>query len=185
MKAGASRDLPREYIATEAGQFIVGAHRYISAARFLGFSDETQASGKLLQTPILHLLAHGIELLLKFPFISAGRTQGEVRSQFGHNLERLWDAPENSAIRRLCEQASINAMKHAITAELVDDDPSIYPPLLLDRGLRMLSHLHDRGSSFALRYTINGPTDAPASPFMIDAFGEVANDVMMDPDLVK
>jgi hypothetical protein len=177
-------DLPPDFVITEAGQFIIGAHRYLTAAHFLRFSDEALDYGKLLQTPILHLLAHGIELLLKFPLIRAGQSQAEIRKLFGHDLASLWSTDANSRLRDLCGAASINAWSAAKAAGLVMDERQLPPPVLLAEYVDVLSHLHDKGSGFALRYTISGPTPAPASAFLIDVFGEVARDIMVDPSIL-
>ena len=57
-------DFGEDFFETPAGQTIAGAHRYLSAARVLRYSNEW---GPLIQVPTLNLLGHGIELLFKFP----------------------------------------------------------------------------------------------------------------------
>jgi hypothetical protein len=84
------------YWKTEAGQFIFQSWRYLRAARVLRNSTDWRVE---LQSPTLHTLAHGIELLCKFPLIGLGRSQLAIKKEYGHDLSLLWLAPENVRLR--------------------------------------------------------------------------------------
>jgi hypothetical protein len=174
------------FFMTEAGQFIAGAHRYLSAARVLTDSDEWKNQGRMLQTPALHLLSHGVELLLKYPFIRLGRDQDSVRKEYGHDLVRLWDASENTSLRNEVFSAAALVWEQARESGLwVNDDFSHEPNTVLSKALADLAFLHGQQSSYALRYTIRHPTSAPRPRFLVEAFGYVAERVAMNPGYLE
>lgn len=160
-----------DFFSTEAGQFIAGAHRYFSAARALRFSElaETQ----------------GMELLFKYPLIRSGATQKQVTRQFGHDLHDLWLANGNEHLRR----ETLNFVRQAwdqakSSGKWPNDDFSLVSEDVLVKAIRDLGHLHGRGSSFALRYTISRPTLAPRPAFLIEAFGEVTERTVKNPSFL-
>jgi hypothetical protein len=67
-----------DYWRSTGGQFLAGARRFLEAASILTETPEWSSRGKMLQTPVLHLTCHGIELLLKFPLLRAGASQAEL-----------------------------------------------------------------------------------------------------------
>ena len=165
-----------DFFMTIQGQFVAGAQRYLTAAQVLCDSTEWRTRGRLLQTPALHLLAHGAELLFKYPLIRHGANQDEVRSTYGHDLLKLWSADANEILRReLVWSAARDGGKWP------NDDFSENPRDVLVGALGVLSHLHGRSSSFALRYIIQKETRAPRPPFLIEAFGSIAERTCMNP----
>lgn len=167
------------YWETEAGQFIAGSLRYLRAAGILRHSNDW---GVELQSPTLHLVAHGIELLCKFPLISLGNTQDSIRRIYGHDLSTLWRLPENSTLRAATYRegglAWTSAQKSGVwPLDNFEDDSD----QVIDRAVDRLSHLHGRGSNYALRYTLEEDTFAPRPAFLIDAFGRVAERIVMNP----
>ena len=174
------------FFTTEAGQFIAGAHRYLSAARILTDSDEWKSRGRMLQTPALHMLSHGIELLLKYPLIRLGRDQKSIKNEFGHDLQRLWDASENVSLRSEVFAAAAIVWTEARESGMWDnDDFSSDPTMVLSKAMVDLAYLHGQQSSFALRYTIARPTLAPRPRFLIETFGCVAEKITMNPQYLE
>ncbi len=171
-----------DFWKTDAGQFIAGAHRYISAARVLRFSKEAETEGHMLKTPVLHLLAHGMELLFKYPLLRSGASQAQVTKEFGHNLKKLWLDQGNRNLRRNAIEAAREAWRRAESnGQWPEDNFSLDPEEVLVKAIGDLGHLHGRGSSFALRYTISQPMLAPRPAFLIEAFGEIAERTAMYP----
>lgn len=170
------------YFETEAGQFIANAHRYLSAAKTLTETQDWIERYRLLQTPVLHLLCHGIELFLKYPLLRQGATQLEVTKSYGHDLTKLWNANGNALAQKYVFQTAQMAWEYAKNSNIYpNDDFSEDPDLTLVRALEMLAHLHGRPSAFALRYTISEPMDAPRPRFLIEVFANLAERTCMNP----
>lgn len=168
------------YWSTTEGQFIAGAHRYLSASKLLTESPEWKR-GRLLQTPTLHLLCHGIELLLKFPLLRSGMGQADVR-RFGHNLLALWKDDANTALRSHVVVAGEVAWQVARdSGKWPRDDFTAEPIDVIEKAVVDLSELHDRQSGFALRYSFEGERRAPRPRFLVEAFGQVAERCVANP----
>ncbi|MFF2320219.1 hypothetical protein ACFVTJ_04115 [Agrobacterium sp. NPDC058088] len=164
-----------DFLQTDAGQIISGAHRYISAARELRYSKTWEERPTLLQTPTLNMLAHGIELLLKYPLLAGGMSADDVRREFNHDLMKLWGRDENEPMRNLlCVQASIEWEEARASGKWGNDDFEKSPPDELVAALEKLAHLHSSKSGFPLRYIVPPDTTAPRPAFLIDVFGYVA-----------
>lgn len=172
----------QDFFETIQGQFIAGAQRYLVAAQVLCASDEWRQRGRLLQTPALHLLAHGAELLFKYPLIRQGMDPNQVRSTYGHDLLRLWSDDANEILRREVLEAADFAWTAARdSGKWPNDNFDEYPRRVLVKAVGDLAHLHGRSSSFALRYIIDGETLAPRPSFLIEVFGRVAERTSMNP----
>jgi|SRR6185437_11439983 hypothetical protein len=171
--------MPANVFATEAGQFLYGAHRYLSAARLLRFSETWQTDPQLIHTPTLHLLAHGIELLLKYGLIVHGDSQAVVARRYGHDLALLWAAPANTELRDLVLSQSETVWRIAQGSGQYQDAFSGDPRQVLVDALSSLSALHSRETNFGLRYTLPPGTRAPRPAFLIDAFGDIAEDLII------
>ena len=76
----------------------------------------------LLQRPVLHLISHGVELLLKYPLLRAGRSPKEVAREFGHDLRKLWSHDASGALRRLIRERAQEAWKEAAQSGMWEDD---------------------------------------------------------------
>lgn len=170
------------FFETDAGQIIAGAHRYISSAKELRKSDTWNERPTFLQTPTLHLLAHGIELLLKYPLLTNGWAADGVRKRFGHDLLSLWNQDENARLRKLVLAESNVAWEAARGSnKWQHDDFDKSPPDELLSALATLGMLHSKESGFALRYIVPPGTRAPRPAFLIDVFGYVAERSVMNP----
>lgn len=175
-----------EFQETPNGQIIAGAHRYLSAARLLLETKEFESRPSLLKIPVLHLTAHGIELLLKFPLLQAGRSIVEVRREFGHDLSQLWDEPSNASVRNIILFSAIKAWSTAErSGKWPADDFNRNPELEIVKQLRLLAPLHSRDSDFALRYVAPPNTPAPWPAFLVEAFGNLAEKLLKNPGLLE
>ena len=172
------------FLDTPNGQIIAGAHRYLSAARLLLNSDEFDRRTNLLKIPALHLTAHGIELLLKFPLLEAGRSVENVRRQFGHDLNQLWDEPSNGSLRELVTMSATRAWSTAEQSGKWSDNFSRRPEIEIVAQLRLLAPLHSKETDFALRYIAPANTPAPRPMFLADAFGDAAERLIKNPRLL-
>lgn len=171
-----------DFLQSDAGQIIAGAHRYISAAKELRYSKTWKKRPTLLQTPALNMLAHGIELLLKYPLIAGGMSAEEVRKGFNHDLMKLWQHDDNTAMRNLLLAHASIAWEEARTSGLWgNDDFDKSPPDELVGALDKLAYLHSSKSGFPLRYIIPPDTIAPRPAFLIDVFGYVAERSVANP----
>lgn len=169
-----------DYFATDEGQLIANAHRYITSARLLLATEEWKTRPTLLQTPVLHLLCHGIEVLMKFPLVRAGQSLDAVRRGYGHHLDRLWEADCNCILRDQVYLAADRAWATARdSGRWPEDDFSPNPRDEIIRAISMLSHLHVKVQGF--RYTVASGTRTPRPPFLVDAFGHVAECTVMNP----
>ena len=162
------------YFATEPGQILFNAHRYLTAARLLRFSDTWEQDAVSIQTPTLHLLAHGIELLLKFRLLEQGCSQATVAKNFGHDLAMLWAADANADVRQLVLECAERAWRVASGSGQYQEDFTGDPRSELTEAIDKLTALHSRRTNFGLRYTLQRNTRAPRPAFLIEAFGDAA-----------
>ena len=167
------------FFETAAGQTIAGAHRYLSAANLLRYSGEW---GPKLQTPVLHLLSHGIELLLKYPLLMATASPRDVAIKYGHDLMALWNDDQNQLLRSILLNRADEAWEEARLSgvwpnDSFDEDPRSVLLIALER----LAYLHSRDSGFALRYVLTSDTVAPRPAFLLEVFGHVAEHGAMNP----
>lgn len=174
-----------EFFETATGQVLAGAHKYLSAAKELRYSKTWMERPQLLQTPTIHLLAHGVELLLKYPLLAAGASSDDVRKRFGHDLVRLWNDDGNEVLRSVVSERSIEAWDAAkASGKWPTDNFGKHPQEEVKHALDQLDFLHGRASGFALRYVVMPNTRAPRPAFLIDVFGEVADRSLSNPGLL-
>jgi hypothetical protein len=153
---------------TEGGQILYGAHRYLTAARLLRFSDTWERNTVLIHTPTLHLLAHGMELLLKFRLLEQGHSQATVARAFGHDLVKLWSAEANTDVREVVSQHAESAWRAARSSgQYQEEDFGGDPRYILTDALNVLSMLHSNQTNFALRYTCLPNTRAPRPAWFV------------------
>jgi hypothetical protein len=161
---------------------LTGAHSYFCAARQLRRSGLWKSNPTLIQRPTLHLLCHGIELLLKANLVRGGLGTEEVRRGFGHNLERLWDAQENACLKDALNHAAEKVWQRAMASgKWRDDDFSDDPKLVLDKAIRDLSILHTDKSEYALRYIIKQSMTAPRPMFPLEVFAPFVARLVRNP----
>ena len=121
--------------------------------------------------PLLNLIAQGFELLFKAELAEAGISDARLRSEFGHDLSKMWDSVQLAAVRHRSTFAGEKAFERA----LADPRPEVDDPpdraAHFDFWLRRLSDLHSQAEDYALRYP--GPNDGVAAPFMADMLDDL------------
>jgi hypothetical protein len=118
--------LTEEFSETDHWKLLAATKRFLTGADVLRRSAEYQSS-RVLFTPILHLTAHGIEVLLKANLVGAGLPLDEVRKKYGHDIAALWAHGLNRLLR---DEAASEARKVWQAAQAdgrwqdrFDDDP--------------------------------------------------------------
>lgn len=174
-----------EFFKTPEGQFIATSLCYLRSAQILNDSEEMEIESSLLKKPILHLLSHGIELLLKVPLLASGTGVEAVRLKFGHNLRKLWACDANETLRLfVLQQAQLSWDAAAASGRWPRDDFDNDPKMVLEDAISVLSRLHSAESEMALRYLIAKPEKAPRPGFLIDVFHSVVDDAARQPQLI-
>src|SRR5690606_2581507 len=90
--------LIEEFSETDHWKLLATAKRFLHGADVLRRSEEYETS-RVLFTPVLHLTAHGIEVLLKANLVGSGLTLDDMRKKFGHNIAALWAHDLNQLLR--------------------------------------------------------------------------------------
>ncbi len=139
-----------------------------------------------MQTPALHTLSQGVELLLKYPHIERGSSPDSVRNTFSHDLRKLWTTPESNELKRALHRTAITCWNKAKSSgrwpmQDFDGDPGTS----LERAIEQLAHLHSKSSDFALRYILRHPEVAPKPRFVVDTFRSVARRMVDDENYLK
>jgi hypothetical protein len=159
----------------------MGAHCYLSSAAILRNSDTWDTTPKLRQRPALQLLAHGIELLLKYPLLQSGLTERQVGKKFGHDSRALWSHEANADLRNVIMEDALHAWEIASrSGQWPADDFAKDPAEALAGALEKLAWLHIADSGYALRYLIPRETIAPRPAFLIEVFSGIAERIMMN-----
>ena len=161
--------MTEEFSETDHWKLLATAKRFLSAADVLRRSEEYQTS-RVLFTPVLHLTAHGIEVLLKANLVGAGLSLGDVRKKYGHNIAALWAHDLNQPLR---EEAASEARKVWQQAQADGNWPDRFngePVALLEEYLAAINALHTAASEYALRYVAASEMTAPRPHLLIDTF---------------
>lgn len=141
--------------------WLAEAKRFLLAGEVLRRSNDYQ-NGKLLITPTLHVIAHGIELFLKGSLIRSGATDAEAR-KFGHDIRALWKDDGNVTTRGDILTAASEEWDAARQDPQWLDDFNTFEQPPLEEYLQRLSELHTKETDYALRY-VGGRTSTTAGP---------------------
>jgi len=156
---------------------------FFNAADILRRSKEYEKS-KILFAPVLHLLAHGVEVQLKANLIGAGLSLDETRKTYGHNILALWECAGNELLRdRALKEAEV-AWQRAKMSRAWPDQFTEDPRELLEQNLRLIDELHTKKSDYALRYVAEPGTVAPRVHLLVDTFLAVSWLCVGQPDLL-
>lgn len=142
------------------------AKRYMMAVDAL-LRSEDYAASRALQVPTLHLVGHGIEVLLKANLLATGMTAAEVK-KIGHNLSALWNHDCNVMLRAHARIEARQAWESARTSGKYLDAFTENPGDLLVQYLHDLSVLHSAQSDYALRY-VSDTAEMIPRPFLLAA----------------
>lgn len=142
------------------------AKRYMMAVDAL-LRTEDYAVSRALHVPTLHLVGHGIEVLMKANLLVTGMTAAEVKNM-GHNLSALWSHHGNEMLRAHALIEARQAWESARTSGKYLDAFSENPDDLLVKYLHDLSVLHSAQSDYALRY-VSDKAEMIPRPFLLAA----------------
>lgn len=165
--------------AADHMNWLTMANRYLIAVNILWTSPGYRPSNALL-SPTLHLLAHGIELLLKANLIGMGHVPKRVGKDFGHHLMLLWRAEQNTELRKETYRRAILIYDEVPTIAHRPEGRRDDPVALLDDHLELLALLHSTDTDYALRYGGDERLEGPRAPFLALTFGEVAKQCLVD-----
>jgi hypothetical protein len=127
------------------------ARAYLEVARRACRRDGSVAAS--YNTPILHLLGHCLELLLKSELLEAGASKREVK-KIGHNLKKAWDDERTLKIRDALQESARGIVDIAVYEDL-------------DAQIARLSTFHSADSEYTLRYPNEGPTLELRPPYLL------------------
>lgn len=153
---------------TNEFQFLLRASGYLEAAKLCVDHGDGRES---LKTPILHLIAHALEVLMKHLHLVAGKSLQDVRLEFNHNLEKLWDHEINAPLQMQAEKYSRDAWEKAKTSGKYSPDSFSGDSYeMLVEYIRALSSLHSSKSGYALRYVVPKNQKVPIPLLLVGTF---------------
>lgn len=161
--------MTEDFSETDHWKLLATAKRFLSAADVLRQSEEYKSS-RLLFTPVLHLLAHGIEVLLKGNLVGSGLTLDEVKRKYGHNIATLWSDGLNQLLRKEAISEARKAWEQAQTEDKWPDRFDGDPATLLNEYLATLNTLHTEKSDYALRYVSAAGMKGPKPHLLLETF---------------
>lgn len=161
--------LTEEFGETDHWKLLATAKRFLSAADIIRRSEEYRTS-RVLFTPVLHLTAHGIEVLLKANLVGAGLTLDDVRKKYGHDIAALWAHDLNQLLRAEAASEARRAWQQAQSDGGWQDRFDNDPVNLLEEYISSINVLHTSASEYALRYVAASEMTAPRPHLLIETF---------------
>lgn len=175
--------MTEEFYETDHWKLLATAKRFRTGADVLRRSAEYQSS-KVLFTPVLHLTAHGIEVLLKANLVGAGLSLDEVRKKHGHDIAALWAHDLNRLLRDEAASEARKIWQSAQTDERWQDRFDDEPVKLLEEYLAAINALHTAASEYALRYVAASEMRAPRPHLLIETFIPVSDLCVRQPRIL-
>ncbi len=173
---------PDAFWRTDGGKALAAAQGYLQAASIIRCSEQWLIHPLPLARPTLHLVAHGLELFLKFPHLASGKGRKAVAREYGHDILKLWGDPVAGSVRLACLAAGEAAWNDARNSgQWPDDDFSVDPHDMLNSAVRKLSALHSVESGYALRYPMRDTEITPRPMFLIETFSVAVESVIQNP----
>ena len=154
-------------------QYLHRAKGFLDAARIV---VDARANDPFTRAPVLHLIAHSLELQFKYCLLASGVPPSVVR-EFGHDLSRLWNDCHVSRCRLLAYGSARHAWANASQNPLYGDEFGEDPVAVLDDHIDSLSRLHTSGSDFALRYPGEPDERGPVPLLLLDTFEPIVADL--------
>lgn len=175
------RFLADDFWETDAGRFISRAKCFLEAA---GVLDDKMADGRsgMLFTPTLHMVGHGVELLLKGCLLHNGMSKVQVIG-FGHRINDMWSTPGAERLRLGARHNSIISHEYALTCGRFPDAARITDPVAtFEEYLCALGRLHAEPRQYPIRYPTDDERVAPRTPLLVAALWRTADDYVKRPD---
>ncbi|WP_428427296.1 hypothetical protein [Pararhizobium sp.] len=166
------------FFSTEAGGYASIAKQFLEGALVL--SEAQRDRGKILFRPTLALAGQGLEVLLK-ACMSLNREAPKTKGRDGHDIVGMWNLD-------VCEPVRGHVLANAVrvAAESRQDVGYLVVPAedevlpLIQEYVRTLGELHG-GGGFPLRYPSAAHTQAPRTPFLVQALWTTADDFVKRP----
>ncbi|MEP2889640.1 hypothetical protein [Tateyamaria sp.] len=154
-------------------QLLSKSKGYLEAARVI---VDTKGNKPVLRAPVAHLIAHGIEVLMKHHLLRQGVPyKGLTTKKYGHNLSVLWRHEKSVRFRQAAKAEAKNAWENAKNSHQFQDDFDKNPHSELVEQIDHLSRLHTQDTDFALRYLAEPDETAPIPLFLLDVFEPLQN----------
>ena len=147
-------------------QYLYRAKGFLDAARIV---VDGRGNDPFTRAPVLHLIAHSLELQFKYCLLASGVPPSMVR-EFGHDLSRLWNHFHVSGYRHLAYESARRSWSNASQNPQYEDEFDEDPVAVLHEYIDALSRLHTRGSDFALRYPGEPDEKGPVPLLLLDTF---------------
>ncbi|MBO9124822.1 MULTISPECIES: hypothetical protein [unclassified Rhizobium] len=173
--------MTHDFFETDAGKFISRAKCFLEAA---GVLDDKMADGRsgMLFTPTLHLVGHGIELLLKGCMLHNGISKVQVIG-YGHRINDMWLRAEVETLRSMARHNAVISHEYALTSGRFPDAARITNPVAtFEEYLGALGHLHAEPRQYPIRYPTDDERVAPRTPLLVAALWRTADDYVKRPN---
>jgi hypothetical protein len=164
-----------EFWETDAGKFISRAKCFLEAAGVLDNEMADRRKGMLF-TPTLHLVGHGMELLLKGCMIHNGLSKEQVVS-FGHRVNEMWEHDQAAPVRIACLQNAWITHQTAVDSGRFPDAEKVTDPVAVFEEYRTaLGKLHSEPKHYPIRYPTDDERVAPKTPLLVGTLWRTADD---------
>jgi hypothetical protein len=170
-----------DFFQTDHCKLLAAAKRFLYSADVLRRSEDYK-SNRILFTPTLHLIAHGIEVLLKANLVGSGLHLSDLRSQYGHDICALWNHNGNWLLRRQVFSEARRAWDNAANGPDWQDSFEDNPESLLAEYLKSISALHTSKTDYALRYIASPELIGPRPHLLVDSFLPVSDMLLKQPN---
>jgi len=165
---------------TDAGKFISRAKCFLEAASVLDDKMHDGQSGMLF-SPALHLIGHGLELLLKGCLLHNGMEKKKVVA-FGHNVNEMWDHDLVALVRQSTRENACISFQIALDSKRFPDAHKVDDPVALFEEYRAaLGALHAEQKHYPIRYPTDNDRVAPRSPMLVAVLWRTADDYVKRP----
>jgi len=154
-------------------QLLAIAAGVLDAAQIIVDKEGNKA---LYRAPIAHLIAHGLEVLMKHVLLLHGEKLEHLKSQFGHDIMKMWNDNRMAPFRKAAEEEAKVAWQNAKHSQSFADDFEFEDPVeALHKHLRLIAKLHSPESDFALRYIASAGQQVPVPLLLLDTFKPLKN----------
>ena len=165
----------------DSGKFISRAKCYLEGAAVLD-DKMTSGHGGMLFTPTLHLIGHGLELLLKGCLLHNGLTKDQVIA-FGHRINDMWNHDLVVRVRAASMENARVSHEHAKASGLFPDAAKVTDPVaVFDEYRTALGNLHAEPRLYPIRYPTADERVAPKTPLIVGALWRTADDYVKRPN---
>jgi len=153
-------------------QLLARSSSYLEVARIC---VENGGNRSELRAPILHLVAQGIETLLKHVHVNSSDDLKNVRNKFRHDLIKLWQHDSAKAVRIEAYRQAKIAWEQARESGKYGDEFDSDPCDELDDYINKLSDLH---LSTDLRYVLKPESSGPVPLLLVETFQPVTQEFL-------